>query len=68
MSKIRELLTDEVRQGGMWVVAFVCVTVLVGMGKVKPESLEYLLFALIGRSSAITKGRQVAAEGKEDTK
>ena len=63
IEKAKSLLTDEVRQGGMWVVAFVCVTVLIALGKVKPEALEYLLFALIGRSSTI-KG--TGTKGKSD--
>lgn len=61
MSKVQQFLTDEVRQGAMWVVAFVCVTVLVGMGKVKPEAMEYLLFALIGRSSGL-KGKKESGD------
>lgn len=35
----------------LWAVAFVGVTVLVGLGKLKPETIEYLLFALLGQAS-----------------
>jgi hypothetical protein len=48
-SKITATLEDE--DSLLWAVAFVGVCVLVGLGKVKPETLEYLLFAVIGRSS-----------------
>jgi hypothetical protein len=55
MNSIKEYITDEVRQGGMWVVAFIGVCVLVGLGKLKPEAIEYLLFALVGRSAVTRK-------------
>lgn len=35
----------------LWAVAFVGVSVLVGLGKLKPEVIEYLLFALLGQAS-----------------
>lgn len=49
--ELREYLTEEMRQGGMWVVAFIGVTILVGMGKLKPETIEYMLFALVGQAA-----------------
>ena len=49
--RIRDYLTEEMRQGGMWVVAFIGVTILVGMGKLKPETIEYMLFALVGQAA-----------------
>jgi hypothetical protein len=52
---LKELLTDEVRRGGMWVVAFIGVTVLVALGKIKPETIEYLLFALLGQAAVQRK-------------
>lgn len=54
-------ITDELRQGGMWVVAFVGVCVLVGLGKIKPEVIEYLLFALVGRTASGKKGKNDVA-------
>ena len=36
----------------LWCVAFVGVCILVGLGKVKPETLEYLLFAIGGAVAA----------------
>lgn len=41
-------ITDELRQSALWVVAFVGVCIMVGLGKVKPETIEYLLFAMLG--------------------
>lgn len=35
----------------LWAVAFVGVSVLVGLGKLKPETIEYLLFALLGQAA-----------------
>jgi hypothetical protein len=35
----------------LWAIAFVGVAVLVGLEKIKPETLEYLLFALAGKAS-----------------
>lgn len=32
----------------LWVVAFTGCSILVGLGKLKPETLEYLLFAIGG--------------------
>lgn len=49
--KLKDYLSEEMRQGGMWVVAFVGVTILVGMGKLKPETIEYMLFALVGQAA-----------------
>ncbi len=35
----------------LWALAFTAVSVLVGLGKLKPETLEFMLFALCGRAS-----------------
>lgn len=35
----------------LWAVAFVGVSVLVALGKLKPETIEYLLFALLGQAN-----------------
>lgn len=67
MEPSKFLLTDEFRKGGMWVVAFVGVCILVGLGKLKPETIEYLLFALIGQA-AVFKSQLVAPKPKEDDK
>lgn len=60
------LLTDEFRKGGMWVVAFIGVCVLVGMGKLKPEVIEYLLFALMGQAAVFKS--QIQAKPKDEEK
>lgn len=39
----------------LWAVAFVGVCILVGLGKLKPETIEYLLFALLGKVSSSKK-------------
>lgn len=46
--KIKSLLGSDYSHTVMWVVAFVGVCVLVGVGKIKPETVEYLLFAMGG--------------------
>jgi hypothetical protein len=48
--KLSDRLVEEFRQGGLWVVAFVGVCVLVYAGKLKPETVEYILFALLGQA------------------
>lgn len=46
---IEKFLADEHHKAyALWALAFVGVCVLVGLGKVKPETLEYVLFALLG--------------------
>lgn len=42
----------------LWCVAFTGVCVLVGLGKIKPETIEYLLFALLG--GAVSGGKKDA--------
>ncbi len=48
---VKEVLSDDRAQYAMWAVAFTGVCVLVGLGKLKPETVEYLLFALLGKAS-----------------
>ncbi len=36
----------------LWALAFTGVAVLVGLGRVKPETLELILFAIIGRAAS----------------
>jgi hypothetical protein len=35
-------------QSLLWALAFLCVSVLVGLGKLDPKTLEYMLFGLAG--------------------
>lgn len=44
-------ISEEIRKGGLWVVAFTGVCILVGLGKLEPKTIEYLLFALVGAMS-----------------
>ncbi len=64
MASVRELLTDERLHYIMWGVAFAGVCVLVGLGKLKPETVEYLLFALLGKASA-KDGPKMISDWKE---
>lgn len=61
--KWTEKLLDEIRQGVLWVVAFVGVCVLVGLEKLRPETIEYMLFSLFGYGAARLQGK----EKKNDT-
>lgn len=47
--KLSDTLFEELRQSGMWVVAFIGVCVMVGLGKLKPETVEFMLFAMLGK-------------------
>lgn len=49
--RIKTLLTEGVRKDGLWAVAFVGICIMVAMGKLKPETIEYMLFALLGKQS-----------------
>ncbi len=53
-SVLATLKNTEVSKTILWCVAFTGVCVLVGLGKIKPETIEYLLFALGG---AIASGK-----------
>lgn len=55
-SSLKKINESELSQAIIWVAAFTGVSVLVGLGKLRPESLEMLLFALIGRASS-SKGK-----------
>lgn len=52
LEKLSKASQSEVVQAALWVVAFAGVSVLVGLGKLKPETIEYLLFALLGRAAS----------------
>lgn len=51
---LQKFLDDskDVRVYALWALAFVGVCLLVGLEKVKPETLEYVLFALFGFASS----------------
>ena len=53
LQDLREKVTATLEDDNsvLWGVAFVGVAILVGLGKLKPETLEMLLFAVIGRAS-----------------
>lgn len=55
MESLKKYAEDELVQAGLWVAGFIGVCVLVGLGKLKPETVEYMLFALIGRTAASNK-------------
>jgi hypothetical protein len=65
--RLRDYLTEEMRQGGMWVVAFIGVTTLVAMDKLKPETIEYLLFALLGQAAVRRSEKKLAKERGDDS-
>ncbi len=60
---IKSLGKSELLQAGLWSVAFLGVCVLVGLGKIKPETIEMLLFAIVGRAS-VTGGSNASADRK----
>lgn len=59
MASIKEYLeslaTD--RDTILWALTLVGVCVLVGLGKVKPEVLEYMMMAIVGRASVGKKAQ-----------
>lgn len=48
---LKSLLSESVRRDGLWAVAFIGVSIMVALGKLKPETIEYLLFAMLGKRS-----------------
>jgi len=58
LDKLKILLADQ--KSLVWIVAFTGVCVLVWAGKLKPETIEYLLFAILGQYAVPSK--------KEETK
>lgn len=48
--ELKKKAADLLEKNLMWGIAFIGVCVLVGMGKLKPETIEYFLFAILGRS------------------
>lgn len=61
MEALRKMLADN--DTVLWGVTFIGVCVLVGLGKVKPETVEYMMMAIVGRASL---GKRTDA--KEDKK
>lgn len=53
IESVKKAIADD--KNIMWAIAFVGVCVLVGLGKIKPETIEYLLFALLGARSTRKK-------------
>ncbi len=51
VQKVKALLSEGVRKDGLWAVAFIGICIMVAMGKLKPETIEYMLFALLGKRS-----------------
>ncbi len=51
LQKLSNLTGAEVAQFALWALAFVGVSVLVGLGKVNSSMLEGLLFGLLGSMS-----------------
>ncbi len=49
MADIKKLIGSQ--EVLLWALAFIAVSVLVGLNKLKPETLEFMLFALVGRAS-----------------
>lgn len=49
--RIKNVLSEGVRKDGLWAVAFIGICVMVGLGKLKPETIEFMLFALLGKQS-----------------
>jgi hypothetical protein len=49
---MKDKFLEEIRQGVLWVVAFIGVSILVGLGKLRPETIEYMLFSLLGYGAA----------------
>jgi hypothetical protein len=51
VAKVKAILSEGVRKDGLWAVAFVGICVMVALGKLKPETIEFMLFALLGKQS-----------------
>lgn len=63
METLRKILADN--DTALWGVTFVGVCVLVGLGKIKPETVEYMMMAIVGRASL---GKRTPDAPKEETK
>lgn len=66
--RIKELLSGDATHVVTWVVAFVGVCVLVGVGKLKPETIEYLLFAMGGAVASNRLSRPSSEDKDQEPK
>lgn len=48
---MKSLVEKIDKEAVLWVTSFVGACVLVGLGKLKPETIEMFLFAIVGRAS-----------------
>lgn len=55
LSDLKEALAAEYGKTVTWIIAFAGVCILVGLDKLKPETVEYMLFALGGALAQGTK-------------
>lgn len=51
--KAQELASDSV----LWAITFTGICILVGLGKLKPETVEYMMFALLGKAASSGSGK-----------
>jgi len=56
MEAIKRFVQDN--DAVLWAVTFVGVCVLVGLGKVKPETIEYMMMAIVGRVASTRKASE----------
>jgi hypothetical protein len=66
MRSMKDILGEEYTRVITWTVAFVGVCVLVGLGKIKPETIEYLLFAMGGAVASKRLLEPSKTKDKED--
>lgn len=59
--KLKSIVGDQ--KSLLWIVAFTGVCVLVALGKLKPETIEYLLFAIVGQQ-ALKENKEKEKETK----
>lgn len=62
MPTLQEIKDSHLTQAALWALAFVGVCVLVYVGKLKPETVELMVMALVGASSPFGGGRKDANE------
>lgn len=64
LAKLNQLSQQDKTQAFLWAVAFTGVCVLVALGKVQPDMLEKVLFALIGGMAMKRSGGNDEQSGK----
>lgn len=57
-SKAQEFASDSV----LWAITFVGICILVGLGKLKPETVEYMMFALLGKAASSSAPKALPKE------